>query len=66
MNTVEILKELLSTSKKEVFFEEIKQALIVAIGALEAIESAEEISLCPHCFCMTKNVCGKCKKIKEK
>lgn len=24
-----------------------------------------EISLCPHCYCMTKNICGKCNKIKE-
>ena len=23
-----------------------------------------EISLCPHCHCMTKNVCGKCQKVK--
>ena len=27
-------------------------------------QSADKISLCPHCNCMTKNLCGKCNNIK--
>lgn len=23
------------------------------------------ITMCPKCFCMTKNICGKCGKVKE-
>lgn len=34
------------------------------LDELEAVDSTDEISLCPHCFCMTKNICAKCKKVK--
>ena len=30
------------------------------IEEIMAKDKAELLTLCPHCFCMTKNICGKC------
>jgi len=30
-----------------------------------ALVEQQKLSQCPHCLCMTKNVCGKCKEIKD-
>lgn len=42
-----------------------KNALANAIRKWIAENEENDISLCPNCHCMTKNVCGKCKAIKE-
>ncbi len=39
--------------------------LRVAEEKASKISSVERISQCPHCLCMTKNICGKCKKEKS-
>jgi len=44
---------------------------IADLGDMKEMFDPAEISRCPHCFCMThtlygKNLCGKCKKPKEK
>jgi len=31
----------------------------------ERFKEQPAVFFCPHCHCMTKNVCGKCKEVKE-
>lgn len=39
-------------------------SLVYALAVLERVEEKGNISLCPKCFCMTKNICGKCREVK--
>ncbi len=45
---------------------EIVEAIQVAYDDRKASLENSKLSLCPKCYCMTKNICGKCKKVKEK
>ncbi len=45
---------------------EITKALKTVIKDRKASLENSKLSLCPKCYCMTKNICGKCKKVKEK
>ncbi len=67
---IETLKELREFYHRETGINceenvEYYEALSFFIDLAQKIKEDNTLSLCPKCYCMTKNICGKCKEIKE-
>jgi len=50
--------------KKEIGDRESKLKQILGMDKKKEEKEEENLTMCPHCGCMTKDICSKCKKAK--